>query len=77
MEKIKILINQFFGSSDTQINFSKFVQLIQEIKKTLKQDEILKIFEHLDDNDSHTISKDEFINFIDKNFQEFKKTSSH
>lgn len=68
LDKIKHLVNQFFGQVDTQVNFSKFVQFCKEITKNLKQDEILKIFEHLDDNVSHTVSKNEFVGFVEKNF---------
>ena len=43
--------------------------MCKAINKNLKADEILKLFNYLDDDNSHTISREEFENYLRNNFK--------
>ena len=57
---IKQIKSYFDSKYDSQVNFVKFKDLCKSINKNLKADEILKLFSHLDNDQSHTISRKEF-----------------
>ena len=66
---IKLVKSYFVSDYDSQINFIKFKDMCKAINKSLKADEILKLFNYLDNDSSHTISREEFENYLRSNFK--------
>lgn len=73
LKNIKKTIKSYFISDyDSQVNFIKFKDLCKAINKNLKADEILKLFDYLDNDKSHTISRIEFEDYLKANFKKMQ-----